>query len=214
MSRALSVLAGLVGAGLLALAAGFAWFVAQADRPADAPAHADGLVVLTGGADRVDTGLRLLAAGRADRLLVSGVAVKSDLASLARLSGLDPAPLAERVELGHAASTTHGNADETATWVHRHDIHTLIVVTGYYHMPRAMTELTRAVPEVTLYRLPVVPSLLRETGPAEGRLTGLRLLAEEFAKYLAVRAGLTRLQPADPGQRLAQEGRQSGGTHP
>jgi uncharacterized SAM-binding protein YcdF (DUF218 family) len=198
------VLAGMTGATLLVLGGGFAWFVAQTNRPADAPSHADGLVVLTGGAERVATGLHLLAAGRADHLLVSGVALKSDLSSLARLSGLDAAPLAQRVELGHAASTTHGNADETAAWVRRHDIHSLIVVTGYYHMPRALTELAYAVPEVAIYRLPVIPAILRDTGAAEVRLTGLRLLAEEYVKYLAVRAGITRLLPADPGQRVAQ----------
>jgi uncharacterized SAM-binding protein YcdF (DUF218 family) len=192
---------GLAGAGLLAVTAGFAWFVAEASRPADAPEHADGLVVLTGGAERVDTGLRWLAAGRADQLLVSGVALRSDLPSLARLAGIDPAPLAGRIELGHAASTTHGNANETAAWVQRHDIHSLIVVTGFYHMPRALTELGWAVPGVTIYRLPVVPPVLRD-----GRLSGLRLLGEEYVKYLVVQAGLTRWLPHDSGQRVAEGG--------
>jgi uncharacterized SAM-binding protein YcdF (DUF218 family) len=191
-----NVLMALAGAVPLALAAGFAWFVAIAERPAAAPDHADGIVVLTGGGDRVETGLHLLASGRADRLLVSGVARGSDLASLARLAGIDPVPLAARVTLGHAASSTRGNAVESAVWARQNDVHSLIVVTGFYHMPRAMAELSGTLPDVALYRMPVVPPILRND-----HMASLRRLAVEYLKYLAMEAGLFRLLPPDPGQR-------------
>lgn len=186
----------LAGAIVVCLVIGFCCFVVTAERSADAPAHADGLVVLTGGAERVETGLRLLIAGRADRLLVSGVARGLDLGGLARLAGVDPAQLAGRVTLDHEASSTRGNAAATAAWAGLHDVRSLIVITGYYHMPRALAELAITCPAVTLYRLPVVPPALRAHW-----LVGVRLLLEEYLKYLAVQSGVSRMLPADPGQR-------------
>jgi uncharacterized SAM-binding protein YcdF (DUF218 family) len=184
------ILGGALLAILLGWMAGLGWFVKAAARPEPDPPHADGIVALTGGADRVETALRLLAAGHADWLLVSGAGPGTDLAPLARRSLVDAAPLVARVELGRHATSTRGNATETATWVRAKGIHSLIVVTAWYHMPRAMTELRRTMPSVTLYPAPVEPegSLIPGFGLA-------RLLAEEYTKYLASRLDLTALLP-------------------
>jgi uncharacterized SAM-binding protein YcdF (DUF218 family) len=206
MLQALVALAGVLALGL---GVGFCWFVAQTDRPTNAPLHADGVVVLTGGADRVETGLRMLADGRADRLLVSGVAHGAELAALAHLAGVDPVPLSDRVTLGHAASTTRGNAAETAAWARLHQVRTLIVVTGFYHMPRALAELSRASPDVAFYRAPVVPASVRVRN-----VMGFRLLVQEYVKYLAVQIGLNRWLPPDPGQGGGQGGGQRGSAPP
>lgn len=171
---------------------GFAWFLHSIDRHYDPPPRADGIVVLTGGADRIRTALHLLEEDRATQLLVSGVGTGVDLADLAHLSGLHAAPLAGRVTLGHAATSTRGNALETAAWVGRHDIHSLIVVTAFYHMPRALTELRRALTGVALYPLPVQPPGL--TG-RNSRLLALRLEAGEFTKFLVARSGFSMLSP-------------------
>lgn len=171
---------------------GFAWFVHRIHRRYEAPPRADGIVVLTGGADRIQTALRLLQENRAMRLLVSGAGTGVDLAELAHLSGLPAAPLAGRVTLGHAATSTRGNALETAAWVSRHDIHSLIVVTAFYHMPRALTELRRVLTGVALYPLPVQPPGL---SGRDGRLLALRLEAGEFTKFLIARSGFSMLSP-------------------
>jgi uncharacterized SAM-binding protein YcdF (DUF218 family) len=178
---------------LVGWAAGLAWFVRVADRTVPAPPHADGIVALTGGADRVETALRLLAAGRAEWLLISGIGPGSDLASLSRRSEVDAAPLAARIELGRQATSTRGNAEETAAWVQAKHIRSLIVVTAWYHMPRALTELARALPGVVLYPAPVAPE-----GSQQPDLAVARLLAEEYSKYLAARLGLTVLLPERP----------------
>jgi uncharacterized SAM-binding protein YcdF (DUF218 family) len=168
-------------------AAGLAWFVHLADLPPDLPAHADGIVALTGGADRVETALRLLAEDRANLLLLSGIGGGAELAPLARRAGLDPAPLASRVTLGRGATSTRGNATETAAWVRANDIHSLILVTAFYHMPRALTELERELPGVTLSPLPIRPGALHgETG-----MIAPRLILEEYTKFIAARLGLT-----------------------
>lgn len=179
---------GLLGVPLLWLA-GFVWFLTRADYPMPLPPHADGIVAFTGGAERVETALRLLAEGRADRLLLSGIGGGAELAELAHRAGLDPAPLAARVTLGRGAATTRGNARETAAWAAANAIHSLVVVTAFYHMPRAVIELRRALPGAILYPLPVLAPDL------PGRGVPLRLMAEEYTKLLAAGAGLTAILP-------------------
>lgn len=182
--RTLRVLAVLA----LVWAAGFAWFIHRTGAVAALPDRADGIVALTGGTERVETALHLLAEGRAGRLLISGVGGAADFAVLAHRAGVDPG-LAPRVTLGRAALTTRGNAEETATWARQHRLGTLIVVTADYHMPRALAELSRALPEVALFPAPVQPAGLRD-GLGLG---GLRLLAGEYMKFLAAEAGLSGL---------------------
>jgi len=184
---------GSVLALLLGWVAGLVWFVRVADRTEPAPPHADGIVALTGGASRVETALHLLAEGRAAWLLVSGIGPGPDLATLAKRSLVDAAPLAARIELGRQATSTRGNAEETAAWVQAKHIHSLIVVTAWYHMPRALTELARAVPGVVLYPAPVEPE-----GSHAPDLAMARLLVEEYSKYLAARLDLTALVPERP----------------
>jgi len=62
-----------------------------------------------------------------------------------------------------------------------HGIRTLIVVTAGYHMPRALLEIGRTLPGVTLYPVPVIPPALRHA-PDSGTLA---LLANEYDKLLA-----------------------------
>jgi uncharacterized SAM-binding protein YcdF (DUF218 family) len=187
MKRASQLAAVLALAVLLAACGGFAWFLHRVAEPAPIPSHADAIAAFSGGPDRVETALRLLADGRADRLLLSGIGGGANLTELAHLAELDPRPLAARVSIGRDATTTRGNALETAAWARANAIHTLLVVTASYHMPRALAELGRALPDVTLYPVPVAPH--------EGGLP-LRLAAEEYVKFLAAETGLsTLLQP-------------------
>lgn len=179
-------LAALAGLAALAWTAGFAWFVAQADHAAPLPARADGIVALTGGAERVETALRLLAEGRAARLLISGVGGAAEFGALAQRARVD-ARLAPLVTLGRAAASTRGNAAEAAEWVETNRAGSLIVVTAGYHMRRALAELSRALPGVVLYPAPVHPINWRGGGIA----ANLRLLAGEYTKFLAAEAGLS-----------------------
>ena len=182
----------LGGIAVAGFGAGFAWFVHASLRPGPPPPHADGIVALTGGADRVETALHLLLAGRARRLLVSGVAPAPNSPTWHAALRLDPARVAGQVTLGHQATSTMGNATETAAWVQAHRIRTLIVVTAGYHMQRALLEIGRALPGDPLYPEPVLPPAMR--GPLD--LSTTKLLANEYDKLLAVRLGLTRFARA------------------
>lgn len=168
----------------LALCGAFGWFVYDALRPPpESMPHTDGLVALTGGQGRVDTSLRLLMQNQGDKLLISGVDPHATLHDL--LPPDLPESLQDRVTLGYLARSTIENASETATWVVDNHIHTLTVVTAGYHMRRALVELHRTLPGVTLYAYPVIPPAL--THPFE--TATLHLLLREFAKWLGALAG-------------------------
>jgi uncharacterized SAM-binding protein YcdF (DUF218 family) len=173
---------------ILAWGVGLAWYVRLIDAtPAPVPL-ADGIVALTGGAERVETALQLLARGQAPRLLLSGIGGGAGLPDLDNHAGVDAPKLAAQITLGRGAQSTRGNAIETANWVRREGIRSLIVVTAAYHMPRALLELQRALPDVSLFPVPVHPQ----------GFTGwrrLRLVAAEFSKFLAARAGLSAFAP-------------------
>jgi uncharacterized SAM-binding protein YcdF (DUF218 family) len=177
---------------LLLWLGGFIWFLRAVQEPATHSSAADAIVVLTGGAERVETGFRLLDEGLAPRLFVSGVHPDSRLADLARGAGVDPAKLAGRVELGHAAASTRGNAVEIAAWARPRQIATIRLVTAGYHMPRARAELRRAMPGLRVQAHPVTPARLRAEG-AFWQPRNWGLLFGEYMKFLGAELGLSAI---------------------
>jgi hypothetical protein len=99
----------LAGISLLVGFVDFAEDVADAEPPADP--RAEGIVVLTGGTARIDGALQLLAEGRANRLLISGVnpAVTRQALASTVSDGLRWV-LDCCVDLDHQAQDTIGNA--------------------------------------------------------------------------------------------------------
>lgn len=149
--------AGLALLALVVLFAGGLWFFARAvDRStAVLPASADGIVVLTGGPDRIGDGVELLANGRAKRMLITGVRKGVSLETIGKPMPQFKQVMACCVDLEHAAQNTVGNAIAARAWMRRNDYHSLIVVTSNFHMPRALVEFRRAMPGVVLYSHPV-----------------------------------------------------------
>ena len=176
---------------LLLWLGGFGWFLRAVQEDAADNSATDAIVVLTGGAERVETGFRLLEEGLAPRLFISGVHPDARLADLARGAGADSARLAGRVELGHAAASTRGNAVEIAAWARTRDITTIRLVTAGYHMPRARSELRRTMPELRVVPHSVTPPRLRDEG-AFWRPRNWGLLLSEYCKFLGAEAGLSR----------------------
>lgn len=198
---------GIAALGLvLVWVGGFAWFLVSIELPPALPARADGIVALTGGADRVADALRLLAAGRAERMLVTGIGGGAMLRQLAEHADVDTRTLAPRVTLGRGATSTHGNAEEAAAWVRDNHVRSLFVVTASYHMARAMVEMSRALPGVRLYAAPVFPPDFRLLS-----WNGARLVGQEYVKLVAAWMGLTSWQ-VSPGPVLSAARSDSGGT--
>jgi uncharacterized SAM-binding protein YcdF (DUF218 family) len=191
-SGAMAVLALLGSLAVIGWCAGFIWFVQDSLRPAPLPSQADGIVALTGGADRIATALQLLQQNRAHLLLISGVGPTTEFSALFRGTGIDPQSLTGRITIGRAATDTLGNADEAADWARAHGLRSLIVVTASYHMKRALTEIGRTLPTTRLFPAPVLPPALR----GAAGLSTIRLLANEYTKFLAAELGLTRLERA------------------
>ena len=192
----------VVAVALVAVVAGFVVFansVVATHAPADP--RAEGIVVLTGESQRIDDALRLLAEGRASRLLISGVNPSVSAGALANT--VDPqmeAVLACCVDLGRDARDTSGNAAETRTWADERGFRSLIVVTSDYHMPRSLAELSGALPGVTLVPYPVASTNLKlDAWWSDGH--AFDLLLREYGKYLvaAVRNAIPVPQTAAAG---------------
>jgi len=172
----------------LMLLGGFAFFAGQSRARPEYPLQpTDGVAVLTGGPQRVEAGMRLLAEGKARWLIVSGVSPVADLEDLARTAGLPPEVLAARTTLGHVATSTRGNGKEIAHWAQSRQIRSLRVVTAAFHMPRALLELRRTLPGVAL-----IPHPVQTEGPR------LALLAREYLKLIGAMFGLSALTPEKP----------------
>jgi uncharacterized SAM-binding protein YcdF (DUF218 family) len=121
---------------------GYAVFAVALPRPAG-DRTTDAIVVLTGAPGRIERGLDLLAAGKAQRLLVSGVARTVRPLDLAlEYPGHDPL-FRCCVDLGRESVDTRSNADEVSRWVKRRKFHTVRLVTTDWHMPRAGFEIAR-----------------------------------------------------------------------
>ena len=147
----------------------------------------DGIVVVTGGQQRVDDGLRLLTEGKADRILISGVGEGVNRAVLVQELDLNDAEanaLFCCAELDFTADNTRGNAIAARRWALQHDMRSLRLVTANYHMPRVLVVFARELPEFDLYQWAVTPDDLRPEDWWRDRAM-LRLLAREYAKYLA-----------------------------
>jgi uncharacterized SAM-binding protein YcdF (DUF218 family) len=150
-----------------------------------------GIVVLTGGADRVQTALVLFQNQMADELFISGVNKTTRLADILTATKIPPTQVPCCITLGFSALDTVGNANETAAWVRDHHIQTLRLVTANYHIPRAAIEMRRALPDVQIILHPVQTKIF-DTSPK----VGMKLILTEFHKTVvaAVRLLIHRVQ--------------------
>ncbi len=136
--------------------------------------------------------LKTLGFGR--RLLISGVYPRNNSGEISRSLPEHNRLIECCVDLDRFATNTHGNAVETRRWVREQGFKSLIVVTSNYHMPRAIAELSRSMPDLRLIPFPVVGDRWR-TDSAWASGVRARLLLSEYAKLVVVelRGRLSRL---------------------
>lgn len=168
-----SALVRIVAAAVLIWVLGFALWVVLLPERGDDGIRTDGIVVMTGGPGRVDRGVDLLRAGRAERLLVSGVARTVRPHELALTVDAPPSLFQCCVDLGREAVDTRSNADETAKWVKRRGYRSIRLVTSAWHMPRARLELSARLDDDVLIVSDAVPG---ERPPAA--------MSREYTKYV------------------------------
>ncbi|MGY2050106.1 YdcF family protein [Methylobacterium sp. JK268] len=182
LGLALLALGGLAG---MALGAGFLAFVSCLARTEQQPfARADGIVALTGGAQRIGDAIDLLAAGYGRRLLITGVNERTSREEIARLNPGQQHLIACCVDLDYRARNTIGNAIETRRWMRENGFRTIAVVTSNYHMPRTLLEIDhalslgdRVVPHPVVHEGLDPDAWWRKPASA-------RLLASEYVKFL------------------------------
>ncbi|MGE3770958.1 MAG: YdcF family protein [Bdellovibrionales bacterium] len=180
---------------------GFVVFVGQVQmqRTPESP-KADGIVVLTGGEGRVGVGLQLLADMRGTAMLISGVHPGASKESIITAQKVDDATqrrlLTCCVDLGYAAGSTVGNAEEAVAWARDKKLNSLIIVTASYHIPRARLEFAHAfkdgaLPDVELVYYPLARENVKLGAWWEAPLTYLQqfpgttnLMMREYNKYV------------------------------
>lgn len=165
----------LSAAGLALWLGGFVLFAVGIEKSA-APRYGrtDAIIVLTGGPDRVNTGLDLLDARRADGLFISGVNEQVTIQELVVLWRPDAVPPC-CITLGHRARNTFENALETRDWIRENSIRSIWLLTADYHMPRALLEFSAALPNTDIHPYPVASPSLKNDPP--------RYLLLEAAEY-------------------------------
>ncbi|MEQ8602322.1 MAG: YdcF family protein [Marivibrio sp.] len=181
------LLATLLGAGALAWALGFLVYAAALpDEVADPDRPTDAIVVLTGGSQRLETGLELLSRGAADQLFVSGVYRGVDVAELLRIAQQEPGRHECCIHIDYKAGDTIGNARETAAWMEGRGFVSLRLVTAAYHMPRSLMEFRTAMPDTVIVPHPVFPPNVKQSAWFRNPGTAA-LFAGEYTKYLLAR---------------------------
>ncbi len=170
--------------GIAVFGAGLVEFASALPHGVASPRAADAVVVLTGGENRVAKAVELIAGGKGERLLISGVNDHTSAAAIAEAVDQNEGLFRCCIDIDRRARNTIGNAVEIARWVKAHNYRSLIVVTGAYHMPRALNELRRALPDTELIADPVLtPGLDLDAWWTDERTT--RVIMFEYAKYLA-----------------------------
>ena len=184
----------LVMLAVVMLVIGFFIFTGSIERSQLEPRTADGIAVLTGRAARIDEAMKLLTQQKAKRLLITGVNRTTSTEELKQLASQGDQLFSCCVDIDKEARNTIDNATETSQWVARNHYTSVIVVTSNYHMPRALAELARVMPGVTLIPYSVVDNNVHLdrwwTFPGT-----TRLLISEYLKYLPAlaRLGATQL---------------------
>lgn len=139
---------------------GLIWFISIIpDKLEDKDTVTNSIVVLTGGKNRLLTGFKLLEENKAEKLLISGVDEKANMADLKQIynkyTSEEMKSYEDRITLGHYATNTYSNALETALWMKANKFKSLRLVTSNYHLPRSLIEFQSAMPDIKIIPHPV-----------------------------------------------------------
>jgi uncharacterized SAM-binding protein YcdF (DUF218 family) len=144
--------------------------------------QADAIVALSGDPERLRAAVQLLANGYGRRLLIAGLDNSDEIAALypAHRTLFDCC-----IDIDPRSGRTAEDAATIRHWALETRPRSLIVVTSNYHIPRALLEVGRALPD-----LPIVPfgvsTGLADVSEPWRRPEGAELLAREYMKYVAV----------------------------
>lgn len=174
----------LISASLIFIISFFCFFIKDLEVVADEVPYVDAIVVLTGGAGRVEEGLRLFREGRGGYLILSGVEETSTLDTIFPGRNLKAIVETSRIIIDIKSKRTIDNALNVKKIVEDKGINSLVLVTSNYHMKRAFTLFSKTVPgDVRLYRHPVNGPNFKNNEWWQN-WKSLKLVTSEFSKYI------------------------------
>ena len=145
----------------------------------------DGVVVFTGGENRIQNAVKLISEGHGERLFISGVnpmTKKNDI-SFKLIS--DRAIFSCCIDLGNNATNTIENAHETKEWIDKLKYRNVIIVTSNYHMKRSLFILQNTINDVNFIPFPIKSTITSQS--KKFNYLNFKLLAGEYLKYLYTR---------------------------
>lgn len=137
---------------------GFIWFAIALPGPLPVGVKTDAIIVLTGSQGRIEHAVKILEAGKAPDLLVSGVDREVRPREFAAQFHVPARLMRCCVTLGYLAYDTRSNAVEAVQWVTEHNAKSVRLVTADWHMRRAALEIAREFPDGVRLELDGVPS--------------------------------------------------------
>ena len=120
-----------------------------------------GIVVLTGGKNRIEKGIDLLSKGYGDKLLISGVFMPSEIEAKFSFEKEKNELFKCCVFFDQKSKNTLENAQEVDKWLNKNkDIKSIILVSSYYHLPRSIMIFEKKIKSnVKIYPKPAVQNI-------------------------------------------------------
>ena len=163
---------------------GFIMFDAYIRKSADTEQKTDAIVVLTGGKNRILEALQLYNNDMAEFLIISGVDSNVSLKELQKQNNIFLTKNDAHIILGKEATNTNQNAVEVSDAIRRNNIHSVRLVTSYYHMPRSKEEILAYNPDIEVVVHPVYSQNV--SAKWWKKWNSFKLIASEFNKFLFV----------------------------
>ena len=141
-----------------------------------------GIIVLTGGKNRIEKGVELLSKGYGDKLLISGVFMPSEIESKFSLEKEKKELFECCVFFDQKSTNTLENAQEVGKWLSENkDIKSIILVSSYYHLPRSIMIFEKKIKSnVNIYPIPAI----QNNNFREQFLFHLKLIISEYFKVI------------------------------
>ena len=176
---------------LLSLVAGFLWWTLQLINtfpkklyPINPSQKSEniGIVVLTGGKNRIEKGVDLLSKGYGAKLLISGVFMPSEIEAKFSLEKEKNQLFKCCVFFDQRSKNTLENAQEVDKWLKENkDIKSIILVSSYYHLPRSIMIFEKKISsKVKIYPKPAFQNI----NFRNQFFFHLRLIISEYLKVL------------------------------
>lgn len=147
------------------------------------PERADMIVVLAGGLGRIEEGLRLLSAGIAPLLIISGAGKEAAFDSISVRKDM-----IEKIARGHIimekeSGSTYQNALKVFDLIRSYGARSIILLSSNYHMKRSLLIFRMVIPDdVVIIPFGISSPNFNETEWYKD-FRSLRIMIKEFIKY-------------------------------